>query len=142
MMPAPTDQRDRPPLTVWWLVWGGLLTGLVLIYAGLGRGPVRLPPAGAHPLAGLVGFLPLFISIVIRWLVLPRMTSLARAFPLFIAGLALAEACGLLGIFLGGVYRDQLFLLGVLGIVQYLPFFARQYLLSKAESFRSKNQAN
>jgi hypothetical protein len=70
---------------------------------------------------------------------LPRLTSLARAFPLFIAGLALAEACGLLGIFLGGVYRDQLFLLGVLGIVQYLPFFARQYLLPKVESFRPKS---
>jgi F0F1-type ATP synthase membrane subunit c/vacuolar-type H+-ATPase subunit K len=138
-MPTPEFPRERASLTVWWLVWGGLLTGLVLIYAGLGRGPVRLPPAGAHPLTGLIGFLPLFISIVIRWLVLPRSSSLSRAFPLFITGLALAEACGLLGIFLGGAYREQLFLLGVLGIVQYLPFFARQYLLPKAEGFRAKN---
>jgi hypothetical protein len=138
-MPTPEIPRERAPLTMWWLVWGGLLTGLVLIYLGLGHLPVRPPAAGAHPLAGLIGFLPLFISIVIRWLVLPRFSSLARAFPLFIAGLALAEACGLLGIFLGGVYRDQLFLLGVLGIVQYLPFFARQYLLPQAEGFRADN---
>lgn len=131
--------RERAPLFLWWLVWGGLLTGLVLIYLGLSRLPVRLPPTASHPLAGLFGFLPLFISIIIRWLVLPRCSTLTRAFPLFITGLALAEACGLLGIFLGGAYRDQLFLLGVLGILQYLPFFARQYLLPKVESFRPKN---
>ena len=138
-MPAAENPRERAPLVLWWLVWGGLLSGLVLIYLGLGRLPVRLPPPPAHPLAGLFGFLPLFISIIIRWLVLPRCSSLTRAFPLFIAGLALAEACGLLGIFLGGAYRDQLFLLGVLGILQYLPFFARQYLLPKPEGFRAKN---
>jgi hypothetical protein len=138
-MTASDIQRERAPLTLWWLLWGGVLAGLVLIYLGLGRGPVKPPAAGVHPLAGLTGFLPLFVSIVIRWLVMPRFSSLARAFPMFIVGLALAEACGLLGIFLGGAYRDQLFLLGVLGIVQYLPFFARRYLLPKVEGFRPKS---
>jgi hypothetical protein len=72
-------------------------------------------------------------------LVLPRFSDLKRAFPMFIAGLALAEACGLLGIFLGGVYKDDLFLLGVLGIIQYVPLFAKQYLQPKGSGFIPNN---
>jgi hypothetical protein len=82
---------------------------------------------------------PLFVSIIIRWLVLPRFSDLKLAFPMFIVGLALAEACGLLGIFLGGVYKDDLFLLGVLGIAQYVPFFAKSYLEPKPQGFIPNN---
>ena len=54
--------------------------------------------------------------------------DLRRAFPMFVIGLALAEGCGLLGIFLGGPYRDDVFLLGVLGLVQFTPWFAHRLL--------------
>ena len=139
MISGPDARRVRAQLLIWWLVWGGVLLGLVLIYLVLGRAPVKAPPAGANPLTGLVGLVPLFVSIIIRWLALPRFDNLSRAFPLFIVGLGLAEACGLLGIFLGGVYRDDLFLLGVLGITQYVPFFARQYLAPKTTGFIPNN---
>jgi hypothetical protein len=135
MAPGPDAQRDRAQLLVWWIVWAGILAGLVAIYAALGRAPAKAPPPGANPLTGLIGLAPLFVSIIIRWLVLPRLSGLARAFPLFVVGLALADACGLLGIFLGGVYKDDLFLLGVLGIVQYVPFFAKGYLEPKPSGF-------
>ncbi len=127
-----------PLLKIWWIVWAGILVGLVAIYVALGRS--QPPPApAANPFANLVGLIPLFVSIVIRWLVMPRYTDLKSAFPMFIAGLALAEACGLLGIFLGGPYRDDLFVLGVLGIFQFMPFFAKAYLQPKPPGFIPNN---
>jgi len=122
MQNAPHLRTDRAQLLVWWIIWSAILTGLVVIYLLLGRGPVE-PAAVGKVFPHLVGLLPLFVSIVIRWLVLPRYTDAARALPLFVAGLALAEGCGILGIFLGGPYRDDLFVLGVLGVLQFVPLF-------------------
>ncbi len=87
----------------------------------------------------LVGLVPLFISIVLRWLVIPRITVMRQGFVVFLAGLVLAETCGLLGIFLGGPYRDQLFLLGLLGIAQFMPWFARQYIDPQPAGFIPNN---
>jgi hypothetical protein len=139
MQPGPDAQRARAQLMVWWIIWAGILFGLVAIYLALGRGPVKPLAPGESPLVGLAGLPALFISIIIRWLVLPRMNSLTQALPLFVIGLALAEACGLLGIFLGGVYRDDLVLLGVLGIGQFMPFFARQLAEPKPRGYIPNN---
>lgn len=139
MLPSPDAQRIKAQLLIWWIIWAAVLAGLVVIYLAIGRGRAVASVPGAHPLIGLVGLVPLFVSIVIRWLVLPRCRDLARALPLFIVGLALAEACGLLGIFLGGVYRDDVFLLGVFGVAQFLPIFARRIAESKPAGFFPNN---
>lgn len=134
MIPAPEARTTRARLLVWWILWAAILAGLVLTYLLLAPDPVK-PPAGRNPLAGLVGLAPLFVSIVIRWLVLPRFSDPKPALPMFVVGLALAEACGVLGIVFGGVYRDDIFLLGVLGVVQFVPFFAGQYLEPRRPGF-------
>ncbi len=125
-------------LLVWWIAWAAILSGLIVIYLLLGRGPMK-PAADKDVLKHLVGLVPLFVSIVIRWLVLPRFDSLQRAFPIYIVGLALAESCGLLGIFLGGPFRDDLFVLGVLGVTQFVPIFARQLTKPKGQGFIPNN---
>ena len=122
--PAPAPVASQLP--VWWIAWAAVLAGLVLVYVFLGRGPVK-PSPDKEVLWNLVGLVPLFVSIVIRWLVLPRFDSLQRAFPIYLVGLALAEGCGILGIFLGGPFRDDLFVLGVLGVTQFVPIFTRQF---------------
>ena len=38
MMPNP---KLRTQLLVWWILWGAILTGLVIFYVALGRGPVK-----------------------------------------------------------------------------------------------------
>jgi len=124
----PDDARLRAQLMVWWTIWGSILAGLVLVYAVLGRSPLPADAAPRQSLTGMIGIVPLFLSIILRWLVLPRRREPRSAFILFVTGVALAEACGILGIFLGGPYRDELFVLGVLGIAQYVPLFARQLL--------------
>lgn len=139
MIPGPDAQRIRTQLLVWWVIWAAILTGLVVIYAFLGRGPLPAVVPGANPLANLVGLVPLFVSIIIRWLVLPRSVDPRAAFVLFIAGLALAEGCGILGIFLGGPYREDLFVLGALGVTCYVPLYARRLLEPKATGFIPNN---
>ncbi len=135
---TPEIQRAKAQVMIWWILWASILLGLTIVYVALGRRPLPvLPPEKA--LTGLVGLVPLFVSIVIRWLVLPRFRELRTALPMFIVGLALAEACGLLGIFLGGPYREDLFLLGLLGIAQFVPFFARRLVEPRPEGFFPNN---
>jgi len=139
MIPGPDAQRIKARLLVWWILWASILVGLCVIYLVLGRTKPLPPPSSADLLINLVGFVPLFVSIVIRWLVLPRYTDPARAFVVFIIGLSLAEGCGIIGIFLGGPYRDALFVLGVLGITQYAPFYAKKIFEPKGSGFIPNN---
>jgi len=139
MMPGYDEQRIKTQLMIWWIIWGSLLVGLCVIYFVLAYGRPLPAVSPANPLNGLAGVVPLFISIVIRWLVLPRYTDPKRAFVIFIVGLALADGCGILGIFLGGPYRDSLFVLGVLGIAQYVPFYAKKLFDPKGSGFIPNN---
>jgi hypothetical protein len=139
MMPGYDERKIKARLLVWWACWAASLGGVILIYFVI-VGDKPLPPVSReNPLQGLAGFVPLFLSVVIRWLVLPRATEPNRALVLFIAGLGLGESCGLLGIFLGGPYRDSLFVLGVLGIVQYVPFYARKLFDPKGSGYIPNN---
>jgi hypothetical protein len=139
MMPGYDNQKIKARLLIWWIIWASVLGGLVLIYLLLAQGKPLPPVSRENLLQGLIGIVPLFVSIVLRWLVLPRATDPNRAFVLFIVGLALAEACGILGIFLGGPYRDSLFVLGVLGITQYVPFYAKKLFDPKGSGFIPNN---
>jgi hypothetical protein len=103
MMPGYNAQQIKARLLVWWGCWAASLGGVILVYFVV-IGDRALPPVSReHPLQGLIGFVPLFVSIVIRWLVLPRATNPNRAFRPPV------------GMFAGGPYRDSL-VLGVLGV--------------------------
>ncbi len=139
MIPGHEAQRIKAKLVIWWIIWAAILNGLVVIYLSLARNQPLPPPVSAELFTNLVGFLPLFLSIIVRWLVLPRYVNPARALVMFIVGLALAESCGLLGIFLGGGYRDALFALGVLGVIQYVPVFAKRFYEPRPTGFIPNN---
>ncbi len=140
MILGPDAQRNRAKIIIWWIVWGAVLLGLTLLYFILGRAPlVATELSSEKMLTGLIGVVPLFVSVVIRWLVLPRYTEMNRAFAMFIIGLTLAEAGGVLGIFLGGPYREMLFLFGVFGVFQFIPIFAKNYIEPKGSGFIPNN---
>lgn len=129
----------HPPLKVWWIVCGAFFGSLCVLWGASG---FLFPPAAgpdANPFRHLIGLVPLFLSVIVRWLVLPRYTEPEKAFPMFLAGLALAEGCGLLGLFTGGPYRDDLFLLAALGILQFMPLFVRRLGEQQAAGFRPDN---
>ncbi len=103
-----------------------MLALLVLAFVFVGR--TARPPivAGANPLPHLAGLVPIFVAIILRWLVLPRRLAEGRPGLTFLLGVALAFTGGLLGLALGGPFRDILFVIGVLAVVQFAPFFARK----------------
>lgn len=139
MMPGYDARQIKARLLVWWIVWGSILASLLVVYLVLAQGKPLPAPSADNPLVGLIGVIPLFVSIVVRWLMLARATDPNRAFVLFVVGIALAEGCGILGIVLGGPYRDSLFVLGVLGVTQYVPFYAKKLFDPKGEGFIPNN---
>ncbi len=49
------------------------------------------------------------------------------ALPIFVGGLALAELPCMVGLFVFPAQKQNLFLPSFLGILQFVPFFARRY---------------
>jgi hypothetical protein len=133
------DPQARTRLVVWWIAWGAMLGWIIFLQVLLRHGPATPVVKAADLLTRLMGIVPLFVSIVIRWLVLPRCTRTGGALVMFVVGLALAGACAVLGIFLGGPYRDALWLLGLLGVTSYVPLFAQRLLEPKGSGFIPNN---
>lgn len=70
---------------------------------------------------------PFVLGAVVRWVILPRMTSAQVALPVFVVGMALSETCCFLGTFLFPAARNELFAASTVGILQYLPRFAARF---------------
>jgi hypothetical protein len=139
-MRVPLTQEQKARLVVWWTLWVSILASVIFVYVFFAQGK---PLPASAPLkelpVNLAGLVPLFVSVILRWLVLHRATDPNRAFVLFIIGLGLAEACAILGIFLGGPYRDLFFALGLLGVIQYVPFYASKLYDPKVSGFIPNN---
>lgn len=114
-----------PPVIVWWIIWLVLLTGVFVFYLVLG-GTGAAREAQPTPL-WLAGLAPLFASVFVRWFLLARATDAAPAFVLFILGMALAETTCFIGLFIAPAQKLELFILSVLGIAQYVPWFAGRF---------------
>lgn len=118
-----TPAAKSPPAVIWWALWFGITAGLVAIH-------VTVPVVDAPPTTGAlkhVPMIPLLASSGLRWILLPRVTEGLRALPLFIVGLVLAEAGSLIGLFLVPDLRQTFLVLGVIGLAQYVPFFAARF---------------
>ncbi|MES2475690.1 MAG: hypothetical protein V4640_07910 [Verrucomicrobiota bacterium] len=113
------------PRVIFWVIWFALLSGVLMIHFVIpGSRPVS--DGDASPL-WLVAVLPLAISALVRWLVLPKIPTAQAALPVFIIGMALAEAAAFAGIFIFPAHRMELVVLGILGIVQFMPLFAGRF---------------
>jgi FtsH-binding integral membrane protein len=125
---SPSDLPLRAQLLMWWVIWFGILSSLLGFH-------FVMPPidTGLAPTVAFVGLVPLTVSAVIRWVVLPKVTDLRVGLVLFLVGLGSAEACGLLGKFTGGENAESLLLLGLLGVVQFMPTFAARQFGPKGE---------
>jgi hypothetical protein len=124
-----SPQLEKTPnaagVLFWWLIWGATLGGLILIAVFLG-GPngIQVETGGV---AAYLGLFPLVVSCVLRWLVLGKQREAGKALVVFILGMAMAEGCGIIGLMLGGELRTEFFMLGVLGVLQWMPLFARRF---------------
>lgn len=69
----------------------------------------------------LVPLIPLALSVVVRWLVLPMCRRPRAVFAVFLIGLALGAATTVLSALWGGSLSRQLFYAGMLAILQFVP---------------------
>lgn len=115
---------------VFWLIWLAILGGLpmILFFAGGGwpSGEAELGPFG-DPLV-FVGVGTFFASQAVRWLVVPRMQTLAALLAPAVVGMALAESSLMIGAFVvddaAVLGRQLLCVLGFLGVLSFAPVYA------------------
>lgn len=121
-----TPPAIKPPLLlIWWIIWAAIIAGLTALYFTLGQ-----RPSPTHDDIIVIRYLPLAplaLAVVVRWLILPRFSERLRAFPIFIIGVALAESCGILGIFLVPDLAATYYVLALFGLIQFAPIIAARY---------------
>jgi hypothetical protein len=100
--------------------------GVAMIYVFLARRPGTASGSSGAALIDYIGAGEVLLSGLLRWVLLPRLQRAAQAFVVFIIGIALADGCAFLGIFLSA-RPTELFALGVLGIVQWAPIFVGKF---------------
>jgi FtsH-binding integral membrane protein len=117
------NANQNAPLQVWWVLWAATLGGLAAFYVFL-KSPEPSEPSTT------LRFLPIALflaAVVVRWLVMPRFQQRSRAFPIFVVGVALSEACALTGIFLSPDLRNLWFVLACVSLVQFVPIFVNRF---------------
>lgn len=112
------------PKIVLWILWFAITFGLVVIYS-FASPPAPAGGQGSNPLQYLP-LLPLAISVFIRWVLLTRVKSIAAALPVFVIGLAMAEGCGIIGMFIVPQLKQTYLVLALLGLFQFVPFWANK----------------
>lgn len=122
--------ENKQQLAVWWVLWAALLSGVFMIYRLIGGSSGQPEQTQADSPLWLAGVAPFVVSVIARWVVLPRMPSAPKALPVFVIGMAIAESSCFLGLFLFPAHKLELFVLSVVGILQFAPHFARRYFSS------------
>jgi len=97
---TPANGNPAPALTCW-MIWFGILAGMMMIQFFVGHGIPSGPDQGTPPMVLVtVALGAAVISLAIRVRVLPGARTPEEKLKWMIVGLALAEGCGINGIFL------------------------------------------
>ncbi len=120
--------RANPQLMVWWSLWVAFLVAIGCYYQFLGSTQAQSAPPVSDSSAWLAGLAPLLLSVLIRWLVLPHISTAGPALAVFAIGIALAEVCCFLGLFIFPAHKEALFVMSFIGVFQFMPFFASRFV--------------
>ena len=103
------------------------MSGIFMMYTFL-HAPADSPRLQtAEPFPWLVALVPVGLSIVIRWAVLPRAKVVQQALVFMIVGISFAESTMFLGLFIFATHQQELFIASALGIFQFMPIYAARY---------------
>jgi glucan phosphoethanolaminetransferase (alkaline phosphatase superfamily) len=127
------------PLMIWWVIWIALLGGVIVLSFVLGDSSRTGEADSLFPVA-FAAVAAFATSVVIRWVLLPRLQKPAPAFALFIVGLSLAEMAAILGMLVIPENKTELVGLGILGMLQFAPFFAARYFQPPREQFSLRQE--
>lgn len=117
----------RQSIVTWWITWAAILGGLPMFFVFLQPTGGLASGGGLNQSLWPLALFPFVLGAVVRWVILPRMTSAQVALPVFVVGMALSETCCFLGTFLFPAARNELFAASTVGILQYLPRFAARF---------------
>jgi len=102
-----------------WIIWFAILQGLFILHFFAAPKPVPAEEAVAFSLSmiSIVALAAAGIGMVLRWVVIPRITSKLAQLQAMIIGLALCEGSGIIGMFvLPGAHNDERMLLFVVAV--------------------------
>jgi hypothetical protein len=125
-LPQRMNQNPSAKPIVWWVLWVSFMAGVFAMYYILGSKP-REVESGVSGSVWLIGVLPAVVATGLRWAALPRMPAASAALPLFVGGIALCEASLFLGLFIFPEHKQTLFIVSLVGMLQFAPYFAHQY---------------
>lgn len=122
--------QRNPHAPVFWILWGGILSMILVFQFQVAGGIPEGEDEGAPPTWLLVScFAGPLVSMVFRWVVLPRHKESGKALAFMILGASLAEQGQIFQVFLLGdefpETKRAVFLLSLVAVVQYVPFHAR-----------------
>lgn len=103
-MGDPAKEAHMQQAIMFWVVWFSILSGLFIIAAVGGntapQGGTGIPPKPeAWSVMSILGLALAGMGVLCRILVVSRVEAIQAKFTAMIVGLALCEACGLIGIF-------------------------------------------
>ena len=120
---------------VMWVIWFAILQGLFIIR--IFAAPKAVAPEEALPLEltsmAWVGLAAATAGMIVRWVIIPRITELQSKLSAMVIGLAFSDGCGMLGMFaIPSTHVDErslLFAISVACVILSAPV----YLLTKPE---------
>lgn len=132
-MQPPNLPSSRPSAPVglkivMFILWYAILQGLFIIRlfaAPKGMSMEGLPLTIDLSMIGWIGMAGAAASMVIRWIVAPKIKDPAATLPAMIIGVALAEGCGIFGMFVvqDVAERNLLFYVSVVCVVLSAPIY-------------------
>jgi hypothetical protein len=126
------DQSNNSPQKVtFWIIWLSVLAGMFFIlFFAAGGWPSGDETKSDSRMLISISLSGVLISTIIRWLILPRISSAQSLLSTMIIGLAFAESTGILGLFLiesdfPGTQK-MMFIASIVGVLQYIPTYTLQ----------------
>jgi len=131
-------QNDKSPQIVFWIIWASILIGLFILQMFVGGGiPAGESSEGLSIIWLTITFGGAIASTVYRWTVFPKIKG-PELLTMMIVGIAGAEFTGIAGMFFvesGFPTEKRLaFIVSVMAIFQYIPFYAPKANKSEEES--------
>ena len=112
----------QPPLPVWWLIWGGIITAFFVVLGIFESGEVQIDAPAA---LALIAIVPFAGSAAVRFLLIPRAPA-GKKFVFFVLGLALAESGGFLALLLASPWKTPLTASAIVLMILHIPAFIRR----------------
>lgn len=134
-----TIPSKQPPVPfVFWVIWFAIFNGLFIIQFFAAGGIPKGENVGDAPmtLIAIAGGLA-FVSMIVRFIIIPKIDVIEKLLSAMIIGLALAESVGIIGMFLVGKEfpetRLALFITSISAVAAFAPVYVHALLNRKRE---------